>query len=54
MKRKPVITEINEMLSYSLSCLVLALTSVNKDAEIELAKNKILAAKDKLDEIERC
>lgn len=54
MKRKPIITDVRNILSYAVGCLDAALIGIDKDLEIGLAKAKILEAKEKLDEIERC
>lgn len=54
MKRKPIITDVRNILNYSVGCLDVTLASIGENREVELAKAKILEAKEKLDEIERC
>lgn len=52
--RKLLVTEVRNILNYALGCLDATLIGIDKDLEIGLAKAKILEAKEKLDEIERC
>lgn len=53
--RKLLVTEVRNILNYALGCLDATLImGIDKDLEIGLAKAKILEAKEKLDEIEKC